>query len=118
MALSHDDIQTIAALLDSRLKPLEAQMATKDDIKNMATKDDLKNFATKDDLKNFATKDDIKNLVTKDELRTSENLILSEVSRVHTIMLKYNEALTNDIIDIKRTLALAGNDNRTFKFIN
>lgn len=109
MALSHDDIQTIAALLDSRLKPLEAQMATKDDIKNMATKDDLKNFATKDD---------IKNLVTKDELRTSENLILSEVSRVHTIMLKYNEALTNDIIDIKRTLALAGNDNRTFKFIN
>ena len=48
--------------LDSHMKFLEEDMATKDDIKNMATKDDIKNMATKDDIKNMATKDDIKRL--------------------------------------------------------
>ena len=37
--------------LDSHMKFLEEDMATKDDIKNMATKDDIKNMATKDDIK-------------------------------------------------------------------
>ncbi len=113
-----DVVQSQIQPLKQEIQEIKAVMVTKDDIKNMATKDDLKNFATKDDLKNFATKDDIKNMATKDDIKDmatksdvrkaiheSENLILGEVSRVHSIMLQRTDALAKDMQALREDMS-------------
>ncbi len=122
-----DVVQSQIQPLKQEIQEIKAVMVTKDDIKNMATKDDLKSFATKDDIKNFATKDDLKNFATKDDLRNfatkddikdmatksdvrkaiheSENLILGEVSRVHSIMLQRTDALAKDMQALREDMS-------------
>ena len=104
-----DVVQSQIQPLKQEIQEIKAVMVTKDDIKNMATKDDLKNFATKDDIKNMATKDDIKDMATKSDVRKaiheSENLILGEVSRVHSIMLQRTDALAKDMQALREDMS-------------
>ena len=89
--------------LDSHMKFLEEDMATKDDIKNMATKDDIKNMATKDDIKNMATKDDIKDMSTKDDIKRLEMEINNINMRIDNMNIRI-DGLSSQINWIKWAL--------------
>ena len=103
------NIEKIVTSLDKRVRFIENNFATKDDLKGFATKNDLKNFATKDDLKNFSTKDDLKKCATKDDLKnfaTKDDIRLiidhidaffvrdNRIKIVETTMHKHEERLT------------------------
>ncbi len=73
---------------NAKIKALEANMATKDDIKNMATKDDIKKLeermATKSDIVRLEKKfDDTKDLRKQvDELKKRLDQVEAELQRV------------------------------------
>lgn len=79
MALSNDDLQAIAQLLDMKLE--SALKPLKDDISGL--KDDVSTL--KDDVSGL--KDDVKDLKREvKKLHKNDDLILDEIERVHDIL--------------------------------
>ena len=74
MALSQDDLQAIAAIMDAKLDPVKMEIAG---MKSEIT-------GIKAELAKKADKSDIEYL--KYQIRKSERLILDEVERVHEIL--------------------------------
>lgn len=80
----HADVNDLKQAMKAVLK--EANVATKEDLKNFATKDDLKHLATKDDLANVPTIKEIEKTLesypTKEDLENSLVPVLVEIKKL------------------------------------